>query len=131
MTAPPLPLWRPTNEDCGLVDRRTLPKAEANGIGVVHDSFGIRHGGDFSVRLQEWRRSTTGDATCHNRTCIALSTQEARGALFEECCDTLACIMGWDNAGESGFLNRQPVVDRRIHAAMDRRQGGGKCERRL
>jgi hypothetical protein len=39
--------------------------------------------------------------------------------------------MGWDNASESGFLNRKPIVDRRIHAAMDGRQSGGKGERRL
>jgi hypothetical protein len=39
--------------------------------------------------------------------------------------------MGWDDASESAFLNRQSIVDRRIHAAMDGRQTGGKRERRL
>jgi hypothetical protein len=45
--------------------------------------------------------------------------QEAREALFEEGYHTLACIMSWDDASESGFLNRQTIVDRRIHATMD------------
>jgi hypothetical protein len=49
------------------------------------------------------------------------STQEARGALFKECSDALTRIVGWDDASESGFFNRQPVVYRRIHAAMDGR----------
>jgi hypothetical protein len=54
---------------------------------------------------------------CDKRTYI----QEARGTLFNECCDALACIIGGDDASESGFLNRQPIIDRRIHAAMDGR----------
>jgi hypothetical protein len=49
------------------------------------------------------------------------STQESRGALFKECSDALPRIVGCDDASESGFLNRQPIVDRRIHAAMDGR----------
>jgi hypothetical protein len=53
------------------------------------------------------------------------------GTLFEECGDALVCIVGRDDASESGFLNRQPIVDRRIHAAMDGRQSSGKRERRL
>jgi hypothetical protein len=62
---------------------------------------------------------------------IVLSPLEAWGALFEEGCNTLACVVRRDDAGESGFLDRQPIVDRCIHAAMDGRERGGKRGRRL
>ena len=51
--------------------------------------------------------------------CVVLSAEKCRAALFHKCRHTLTGIMGRDDACKCGFLDRQAIINRRIHAAMD------------
>src|ERR1700722_8611040 len=62
---------------------------------------------------------------------IALPAEKCRAAFLQECRHTLPSIMGRDDARKSSLLDRQAVVDRRIHTAMYGRQRCGQRKRRL
>src|SRR4051794_15162579 len=58
-------------------------------------------------------------------------TQEDGAALLDGGGYPLLCVVGRHDPGESCLLDREPVVDRRIHAAVDRTQGRRDRKRRL
>jgi hypothetical protein len=53
---------------------------------------------------------------------------ERRAALFHKGSHPLPRVMGCDDAGEGTLLNREAVVNRGIHATVDRGQRRGQSE---
>ena len=63
--------------------------------------------------------------------CSALSPQEYRETFLQESCHSLPGIIGGYDACKSSLFDRQAILDRCIHAAMNRRQRCGQCKRRF
>jgi hypothetical protein len=57
-----------------------------------------------------------------------LSSEKSRGPLLKESSNAFASIISRNNAGKGGFLDRQSVVDRQVHTAMDCPECCRECE---
>jgi len=70
---------------------------------------------DISTRSEKGQSHDRGGAPGR----VVLPAEKCRTALFDKGRHALASIMGWHDPRKCGFLNRQAIVNRRIHAAMN------------
>ena len=63
--------------------------------------------------------------------CHTLPSQKSGTPLLQECRRALLGVVAWNDPGEGGFLDGEPLVDRRVETVVDGPESGGKRERRF